>query len=145
MGTSARSQGQRVVGVAIDAELDALMQKASHEKGETPSQFIRKAIVESLMAKGYEATLSMASPPARTGKGGQPSHKKSKVNAKKPEEPAIVHRGEAARVMALPAAERAKLWPDDRKRVAEREAKASETEGSDAGSIDASNPKRKAS
>jgi hypothetical protein len=77
MGTNQRSEGQRVIGIAVTTELDEMLAEASWAAGETTSQFIRKAIVTALRERGYPAELSMAAPPPRAGKGGRPTHKKT--------------------------------------------------------------------
>ncbi len=61
-------------------ELAAILHETCTELGETPSTFIRKAVVVALQSHGKPATLAMSAPPSRKGKGGRPSHKKQPSN-----------------------------------------------------------------
>jgi Arc/MetJ-type ribon-helix-helix transcriptional regulator len=40
------------------------------------SSYIRRAVIEKLKKDGYSVEDALALPPARTGKGGRPSHRK---------------------------------------------------------------------
>jgi len=76
---NARASKQTLVNFWIDdralAELDRVLLKLGYPDR---SKFIREAICEELKRKGFEVPKEFFSSPSRIGKGGQPTHRRSR-------------------------------------------------------------------
>jgi hypothetical protein len=71
----AASSESKPILLSLDDELKAATDKAAVLDGRTRVHFIRIAIAEKLERMGIHVSAEHIHPPARTGKGGRPSHK----------------------------------------------------------------------
>lgn len=95
-----RSAGQTLINIAMKVEFVDLIDSHLEKMGFSDrSSFIRRAIYERLTQDGVRAideAVSLA--PARTGKGGRPSHVSASAGAIAPKSPKVK---EAAKKLAL--------------------------------------------
>jgi hypothetical protein len=73
-----RSKGQKPISLWIEDELLVAIERGLGTKFADRSAFIRRAVIEKLRRDGIEVDEALAFPPRRAGKGGRPTHKKSR-------------------------------------------------------------------
>lgn len=97
--------------IQVDDELRVPLDEAAAQSGKSRAHWVRLAIAEKLERLGVIIDPTHIHPRPRTGKGGRPTHKAKPLEGHQK----IIHRGAAARIMALPKEVRDAMWHEEKK------------------------------